>query len=486
MARKEKAILDSAQASLKAGELGAARRLLQSVHPGQLSRDHIAYFASLCRESGLLDLSLRALHNFIYPQTSNQPPASDAERMIYAATLIKVGAITEGLGILEGVSAGKNPKVLFYRAHGLIAQWEYETSIPVLSQYIQSSGITESDIFLGKLNLAAALVHERLADKAEGLLQELRKCASINFPLYHGATLELSAQNAITARDYKTAQVYLKEAEGQTEDPQSQQAFFIRKWKAVVRLLTQNKPNRAAFQTVRDEAVCRKHWETVRDCDFYWAVATRDRNLLNKLYFGTPFPSFKKRFSKELTFKFEFSNHYDWQISPGKGQVQTFLCERSSLEDKPVLYRLARLLTSDFYRPFSIGSLFSSVYLEEYYNVNTTPNRVHQLVHSLRTWFNENQIPLSVVSKKSLYKLIGKRPCKLRIPCSWEGSGKSAWLSQLQNDVFTIQDVMYISGSPKRTANRLLAKEIVKGTVRRTGAGKNTHYTVVQNKSSFG
>src|ERR1044071_2344707 len=51
--------------------------------------------------------------------------ATDGEKAEYAGALIKVGALTEALDLLNGLSNPQESKVLFLKALALISQWNY-------------------------------------------------------------------------------------------------------------------------------------------------------------------------------------------------------------------------------------------------------------------------------------------------------------------------------------------------------------------------
>src|SRR5262249_5493625 len=139
--------------------------------------------------------------------------ATEKERVEYAAALVRVGATMEAIELLRTCDAKQTPEVSLYLAYAHVTQWDYAASIPLLAKYLPHAPDLYQAIVV-KLNLAAALVHERHHDPAQHLLSELEaETRSERLESLYGNTLERLAELAIDRRRTAEAERYLDRAE---------------------------------------------------------------------------------------------------------------------------------------------------------------------------------------------------------------------------------------------------------------------------------
>ena len=79
--------------------------------------------------------------------------------------------------------------------------------------------------------------------------------------------------------------------------------------------------------------------------------------------------------------------------------------QECQLKNGFLLHRLLHLLTEDLYQPLTLGKIFSRLFNGEYFDPNSSPDRVHQVVKRLRAWLRSEKIPLDIQEAGGFYRL---------------------------------------------------------------------------------
>ncbi len=414
---------------------------------------------------------------------------TEFEKAEYAAGLVAIGAVPEAISILDGLDSKLNPQVLLYRAFALITRWDYAATISPLEKFIASPGLSPYQKLVGKVNLAAALTFEREASAGEVLAELLGETKREGLFRLHGNALELRAQLAIQDGEWSKARRCLEEAKVALKETGGLDEFFVRKWSAVHRVLSEKSAGAfSELESIRSEAKERHHWETVRDCDRIRAIARREKEVFLHVYFGTPYESFRARALEEAGWTASLPDSYRWELKPsgrpGKAWNLLDTSERPDLDGIP--RRLLDLLCRDFYRPVRLASLYAHLYPHEYFNPLSSPNRVHQAVKRLKHWFTENRVPLTIEENASAYRLQATRGCALEIPLErTEQSQRESRIAELRRRYssrpFAAKEASRELNLPLRTANRLLRDAEEQGKLIRIGASSSTRFSFPQN-----
>lgn len=476
---------------IREGNVKTAAQLLKKLRRDKIRRTDLVNAASLARRANLAPLAIRLLNPIVRPSRKAPAQATEKEKAEYAVALIKIGAVEEALGILKTLNGSQNPEVHLYTAFGFVAEWDYENSIPSLQDYLKASGLTDYQKLIARVNLAAALVHERRSEEASHLLDELLiETESSGRHLLHGNLLELSAQNSILSDQWERAREYLRRSEAILKNTGTVYAFFVRKWKAILEVKKTGGHREALskLQDIREEAAQLSHWETMRDCDLFEAIARDDRDLFLRLYFGTPFEAYRKKIVVEMSEPEKMPTEYCYLLGQGERGRFVFDLEtgentrnRMRLKVGQVLHRLLATLCSDFYRPFSLTRLHSSVYAGEYFNPVTSPHRIHHALKCLRAWFKRSHLPFVIEEKAAHYRLVSREACTIRIPLSGLARDKGTFdLSRLRNafpgETFSAHEAARALGISWRSTIRVLNKGLSDESLARVGAGSITRY----------
>ena len=481
---------------IREGEGGQAGKWLLALPWKRIPRKDLASAAQLAWRSGLPILGLKILHPIVRPEHRLPRAASAEEKAEYAVCLIKAGATEEGLLLLRDPDTAALPRRLLYEAFGLIGRWDWGAAIPLLSAYVRRPGLEPYQRLVGKVNLANALLGERQYLKAEILLRELLHEASVKrLGFAQGKVLELAAQNFIFQKKWDQARKLLDRAEDLLRQTQSVDSFFTAKWKVILEF--QKNPTGTSLRKlseVREQARARGLWEIARDCDRFQAIQLKDGALLSHLYFGTPYESFRQRLALDASPGWKPGQEYVWKLENGGRPWLDLRSGRVEPAGKPlkagqVLHRCLLALSTDFYRPFRIASLFSHLYPGEHFNPITSPARAHSVFRRLRFWLKSSRMPLAILEENGGYRIGALRPCALKVSLETSGGGRAVLvLRDLERhwgeSPFNVQAAVEKLGIPYRTLFRLLRELVEGGSLERRGAGYRTSYRVVVNISN--
>ncbi len=484
-----RSILNNIEILIRTGESNKARRVLSNYRSSSLTRTDRHDLAALARRAGLPLMTLRLLTPIVRPPAKQPMKASERERAEYAAALVRVGATTEAIEMLQGIDPSKTPQVHLYFAHALFTRWEYEAAVPFLEKYVDHAPDTYQRI-IGKMNLASALVHERKISSAQAVLHDLEdETKREKLRALHGNTLERLAELAIDRGQWREAERYLTRAEADVDAAGGFDEFFVRKWRYISDLLQKKSHSAQRLLTLRTEAIQREHWETVRECDAYLARATNNVPLFHRVYFGTPYPSYRKRLLVDFGLSTRLPDSFDWcfegELPPTR--ILDFLREpvvkaHPTIKLGQVKHRLLRVLTSDFYRPFRVANLFSEIYAGECFHIESSPARVHQGVKELKKWFLRHRIPLRLTEKSGGYRLVA-RGARIAItvptPEWWERHALGG-IERVRHSAgtrpFSTEDVVRWLRISRRSAANWLRLAIEKDRITKIGAGPQTRY----------
>jgi hypothetical protein len=400
---------------IRAGQFSEACSALQKIKMRSIPREQMAVYANFSRRLGIESWGLQLLRPILRSEKPIYPKASVEEKTIYAALLIKAGAVIEALNMLEALQSEKldHPDIFLYSAYAHIARWEYSKVILYLKKYLKKTQISTYQATIAKVNLAAALVHEEKEDEATSVLKDVdESCKENNWTLLQCNSYEIAAQIAIKQKNWKHAENLLSQAEILGKQAQHY-LLFVEKWRVLAKLIQQPNSKQVflEFEKVRQKAQIKGDWETLRDLDLQKALCSNDTALLLKLYSGTPYRFYRKKI--EGLFKknsWVLPDYFIW--SPNSEEVDRILDLTEGTENGEVilksgqsLHRFLILMSMDFYRPQSVGFLFLQLYPGEYFNPVSSADRIFQTIQKVRSFFKEHNIPLEVQVEDGQYRL---------------------------------------------------------------------------------
>lgn len=472
-------LFDEIDRDIRQGRLGAARQRLRRLAVKKLKRAAFARCANLARRAGLPQVSIRMLNPLVRPRKILLEPARAAEVSEYAAALIDVGAVDEGLRLLASLDPKRDPQLLLFQAFGLFTRWDYASAIPLLKSYIRACD-TGYQALVGKVNLAAALVTLGEAAEARPLLSELlAQTRAQGLTRLHGNGLELQAQLHFGKGEFAKARGLLAKASEALGQSGGLDEFFVKKWNAFLDM-AERPIAPGDFKTlaaVKAAARKRNHWEGVRDCDFFVAKKLSDKALLTHLLFSTPHAGFQSRVRAVLE---NPPADYIWNLktplkrSPAYFDLTSGTDSRTgaNLKVGQLLHRCLSTLACDFYQSFRIATLFASLYPDEHYDPETSPFRVHQALERLRKWFKANGLPLSIDEHKGFYSLSAQYSYGIRKTLTVSSALELKLMEALRTvpgPEFTAAELARRSGRPLRSVQRLIEDGLKAGLLAASG-----------------
>lgn len=484
---------------IRKGQQGQAREILLALNLKKTPRALQTEIADIARRVNTPKVIIRLLKPVVHQEIPQQKP-SKKEQALYATALSRLGVFEEAQKILKKLDSTSNPEVLLFLGQHFMLQWDNLSALPKLKKYISRKDISSYSRLVGKVNLMACLVGEmRWAESqkaGEEIWLEIKSLPSDseereNFNLLYANSLGLSAHSLFLQGKFEKARDQIIEAQQILVGTKSRYELLIKKWVAILDFFRDPKDpeNLTRFLTMLSEAVKARDWETVRDFEFYQALALRDDELFLKLYQGTPYPSFRKRIKKIYKPLFKIPKMLDWNIygvRRSSANVKVFDlskgCEiggSSQLTTYPMLFKLLQFLTKDIYRPVALGSLFSALYPGEYYDPNSSPNRTLLVVKRLRQWLTKNQIPLEIEVYDEWFKLVAKSDYIIRVSFQNLSVTKNDSLlesleHQFLTQSFTKEQIAENLGLPESTVKRFLTWALKKNKLRRLKSGKTS------------
>jgi hypothetical protein len=334
---------------------------------------------------------------------------------------------------------------------------------------------------VGNVNLASALVSARLFDEANLLLNPLIESESTggNKRLL-GNCYELRAQTHFHQNQILKAEEDLSSALAIFKQTNAYDEILVQKWRAIIE--SHKNGSILPLKNFKEFAIKRAHWESVREIDLYQIKTCFNQKDFDYLYFGTPYSSFRNRLKLE-TQSIPSLNYY---IGDTKGlQLSLATGEYGANDVQTMNHKLQTLLTilcDDFYSPLSIGHIFTKIYPNEYFDIESSPLKVRQLVSRLRKWFNINKIKASILETDGRYRLDIKQGLGFYLDEErldfdiFERSFAKLFLYFTDGKPFTVKDAEQKLKLSRSDFHRTMSWAIKLNKIKKYGQGKATFY----------
>lgn len=484
--RKKLELIESLIRAAKAKE---AQGELLEWHKKGIEPQALSAAAQLATRANVPELALKMLHPVVYPTSKHFIRKSEPSDLAqYGLALLWVGAVAEAKRILSPILPEEVPEVTLYKALLHVKEWEYAEAIPLIKQYLQTKDLEVYQVLRAKINLASALIYEaKLAEAKTNLAEVLEESSARRLDLFYSIALRLLGNLEIRRKNLDAALANFKRSEEILNPFGGIELYFTQKWIGIAELLSSegDGEKKARLLQLREEALKWNHFESQRDIDFHMAVVFKDRALASHLYFGTPFESFRKRIVAECQLT-QLPGSYSWALGKGKKPEIVHISEQQETRSGQVLkagqskHRLYKVLTSDFYRAFSVAALYEQIFPGEYYSPETSRGRVHLVVRKLRDWFKENKIPLNIQQTEGSYSLTATGACHIivRNPIQ-DVAAELARLALIQERLgveFARKQAETVLGTERTATAKTIQSGIEQGLLEKIGSGATTRY----------
>ncbi|MCC7440931.1 MAG: hypothetical protein IT285_04825 [Bdellovibrionales bacterium] len=475
---------------------------------GRIPRAVAADLANCCRRADLPELSLTVLARYVRPNGKVPARPTDDELGEYAGALSQLGAHREAEKLLSGKSSKRSSTLHFVQ--GLIYQklWDFDRSIAAFEVCLTHPNTNpRRGTTVVKVQLAASLIRARRdPERAAALLEEVLQVVSpTNLAYLHQMVLVFKAENELVRGNNAACIAEVAAVQRAYQDDRNPRHIAMGEALAALAALAQD-PARSELAVRRvhmaqDRLRELRCWEESRAVALHEARIRKNRDLLLRLYFGSPFPELRRALLQELGGEENIPVHFDWYLStrplkPGEARYSVDVVSgahsqgEGRLKTGQLLQRLLEAMGSDPFRRFRIGDLFDLVFPGEYYNPHTAPDRIHQAVMRLRRWFEDQNCPLAVAHEDGFYWLRSEIPITLRVTQVRElAAADAALLTNAELEEFMRQiderflgrefgpvDVADQLGLSRRSANRRIQEAVEAGLLERLGGGRSTRY----------
>lgn len=474
---------------IRAGSIPEAIQWLKSLNFKHIPRDQLDEIANITRRVGCFHLGLNLLQPIIRPERSSSVSASATpeELATYAALLIKIGSADEALEILNQKSGSANH--LLYSAFAHISRWDYDLATPLLKAYLEISNLDPYKRAIGQLNLASALAVTGKRKEALHLITDLIPRLRTNrWTLLIGGAFEVAGRLHLEEGDYDQAAHMLNQARASVSKD-SNLYHFVEKWLVILYVKKNGWSRRSSEKLfrVKQNALLRAHFETVRECEYYEGLFRLDESILNKVYCGTPYPSYRAMILESAPW-LTLRHSYFLEDSRKDGRIFDLaageeITGKARLSIGQKAHRLLASLMKDIYRPSPIGQLARDIFPDEYFHPIYTPKKTHEVARRLNSWAKINQIDLRVRSKQLSFDL--NRDCMAWILPSH--ASKDAFVQRLERRFgagqFSAAQVAQVMQRSRRSAHLFLKRSVADGKIGKMGTGRATTYYFLERKT---
>ncbi|MEK7356468.1 MAG: hypothetical protein AAB250_08465, partial [Bdellovibrionota bacterium] len=371
----------------KAGRVGDAIKRLAALNTAPVPREWRLPLANVCRRTGLISTGLKLLFREIYPATRRPESevATAGELAEYGVLLHRFGSLAESVEILKKADPALAPEALLFQAFCHFNRWEYAAAVPMLERYVALQAAPYQK-FIGQVNLSAALVwSEQWQRGLEVVSENIETARASGYGRLQGNSHELRAQIHIYRRDFAKARQDLEASSKLLGTSGVLDSLFVRKWQTIVESFESKDVSK--LEGLRREAIERRDGETAREADRFRLLIDFDQATFERLLFGTPYPEFRKMICRQMR---RLPTRLDYVIGEGARCLDVRSGEIAGSEEElragGKCHKVLDVLMSDFYRPTRLGGLFAELFPGEYFDIFSSPGRIHQILFRTRAW----------------------------------------------------------------------------------------------------
>ncbi len=459
---------------IKIGQGKQVLELIQSIPIKTIPRKYLYQVGTLLNRSGGSHHCLKLLHSYI--RGSYYDLGTDEEKKVYAKALIEIGAQSEGLDLINELNSGDDPSILLTKSFCHFKSWDYDKALPLMLKY--TNLISDSYMSLvGKINLSSIYIFLKKYDLALNILLDLDKNMDSKHQLLRGYVLEQIGQIYFQQGNYNKAKQILTDSFNILKSSNQKALLYPQKWLALLKLKTDGSSKLLA--KVRSKNLLFNDFETLRDLDYWQGTISNDSTLLNKVYYRTPYTSFKNRIKDN-----SISDSWSWKRETTQSIFELF--GKQLPISNELTSQLFCHLISDGYKPMTLGSIHAKLFGDEFYNPDSSPDRIYQIISRLNKKLLK-EFGYKIEKKNNLYLIdlnnikdfnysINKKQTHLLT------NPKAILPSQLQfifsNSNFTAKELSLKFNITQRTANRWILDLTNSNNVLKIGKGRNTKYKV--------
>lgn len=476
--REWRAVHEKIDALIKVGQGGLATAELRSINLAQVPREWRAALANLFRRTNQISKAFKLLGK----QVREEQDADPAMLAEYAVLLQRIGSFEEALAILRGLDPSHAPDSLLNQALCHFSRWEYRQAVPLLQSFVERAPSPYAKL-VGEINLGAALTFLGKNGEAEALLRNVAAMTKERGHWrLHGNALQTLAELHFNLNDEKACRDFLEQASGHLAGQRNYDDLFVAKWKAALACLRSNDPSPLA--EFKNKAEERRHWESAREADFLMLTVRFDENRWRHLFAGTPYPEYRERLKTRWGHLPDPENYVWGGAEAPCFRVATGQLDGAHLNTGKMIHRLLACMLTDLYRPRRLGQIFAALYPGEYFDYESSPSRVHQLLTRGRSWIQASGLDMGLECFNGDFRLSKGRALAIEIPAGALPKVAAEFQIRRIAEVFGV-DKPFSAAEARRAlnlkvfkCNQILNDGLKTGLINKIGRGANTLYRV--------
>ncbi len=150
----------------------------------------------------------------------------------------------------------------------------------------------------------------------------------------------------------------------------------------------------------------------------------------------------------------------------------------------PLLQKLFSFLNSDFYVGQSMYSIFEHVYPDEFFNLESSPEKIRQIVFRLRDQLGAAGVGLDVFHEDGRYSLASQSGLTAVVCAGKEDAGEPIMLKEIRShfagEEFRLEDLAKKLNISNRSVSTRVKEAVQAGYLEKIGAGPKTRYRVLK------
>lgn len=398
-------LLDAIDDLIRKGEITKAQSEIDLIAKNAVPRTLLAPLARMARRVGRIDQGLRLLGPVIRPRNRKKTSPSESELLEYSVLLQRNGSLREAWEILSNPLLQNQTETSLYKSFVLFNEWRYQEAIPYLESYLNHPNLSEYSMLVGQVNLFSAVTFLDQETLAERIFKDLSK--KLNKETHSRLllnALEIRASSYIRQHRLDDAMTILQMAQDLHKEHTALDFQYLIKWKLILESY-QTKSTEKLY-TFKEESKKKGLSEIERDSDFHLIKINFDKDRANYLYAGTPFESYRSLLKSSFPQWVPPTETYQWGKSGNTLNLIT-----SSWKDQQLFkvdslqHRLLLYLCRDLYSWQSVGAIHSNLFHEDYFDIDSSPRKIHQLVLRVRDLIKSLEIPVEIESGPLGYKI---------------------------------------------------------------------------------
>jgi hypothetical protein len=469
---------------LKDGKIKEVQSHLEKIEPSKVARAEALTLAGISRRAGFHRLAFKILNPIVRPKNKLEKIKATPEELVeYGMILFRLGVINESRKVLNSATAC--PEHELFLAFTYFSEWDYAKAREILESYVSSPGISDYNLLLGKLNLAQAYVGLEDPRKAIPITKEvISKAKSLKLNLLLANALQNLIDAYIECKELKKIEESIQELKNLMGDSHYRYDLYLQETIAVTKL-----PDVTLLREVGKTARQKRMYEIVRKCDLLEAIATRNEDLFRKVYFGSPYPEYRKKILRQWGKPIDLGDSYLWSLNPDRKSERIFdvaegcdVGTGKKLKKGTAVHNLLKIFAGNLYVTYKAEALYSYLFPKDNLDFRTSIHKVYDTILRARNWLESEGMGFSIAEAHGEYFLFSEGGYQLKIPVALSAAADlyDAKVKDLKakvgSAVFTANAVVDILSVSKATATRILKRGIEDGELETFGQGKSTKY----------